>query len=110
MGSVIIRAALPHLEELKRIIYCFVSLSSPHVGYLYNPSSLIDAGLWLINTVQKCTSIQQLCLQDSEQIQDTYMYKLSKERGIEWFSKIALFSCYQDSYVPYDCARIQKGK
>lgn len=38
------------------------------------------------------------------------MYKLSREKGLEWFSKVALFSSYQDSYVPYDCARVQKGK
>jgi hypothetical protein len=91
-------------------MHYFVSLSSPHIGYLYNPSTLVDAGLWLINTVQKCTSVQQLCMQDSEHIQDTFMYKLSRERGLEWFKKVALFSSYQDSYVPYDCARIQKGK
>jgi hypothetical protein len=110
MGSVIIRSALPHMEEMKKLFYCFVSLSSPHLGYLYNPSTLIDAGLWLINNVQKCTSVQQLCLQDSEHIQDSFMYKLSREKGMEWFSKVTLFSSYQDSYVPYDCARIQKGK
>ncbi len=91
-------------------MYSFISLSSPHLGYIYNNSTLIDAGLWLINTVQKCTSVKQLCMEDSDNLKETFLYKLSNEKGLEWFSRVALYSCYQDSYVPYDCARIQKGK
>lgn len=44
MGGVITRAALPHLAEFKLNMFTFVSLSSPHVGYGYNNSLLIDAG------------------------------------------------------------------
>lgn len=44
LGGVIIRAALPHLIEYKVNMYTFVSLSSPHLGYGYNNSLLIDAG------------------------------------------------------------------
>jgi hypothetical protein len=29
------------------------------------------------------------------------MYKLSNAKGLEWFSKVALISSYQDSYIPY---------
>jgi len=26
----------------------YISLASPHLGYMYNSNSLIDAGMWLI--------------------------------------------------------------
>lgn len=44
LGGVIIRAALPYLEEFRDSMYTFLTLSTPHMGYLYNTSSLIDAG------------------------------------------------------------------
>ena len=37
------------------------------------------------------------------------MYKLSKEPGLEWFSKVTFVSSRQDLYVPYYSARIQKS-
>lgn len=36
LGGLIIRAALPHLEEYKDKFYSYISLSSPHLGYMYN--------------------------------------------------------------------------
>jgi len=44
LGGVIIRSALTHLAEFRDCMYTFLTLSSPHMGYLYNTSSLIDAG------------------------------------------------------------------
>lgn len=44
LGGLKIRAALPHLEEFADKMHTFVSFSSPHLGLLYNSSSLIDAG------------------------------------------------------------------
>ena len=64
MGGVIIRTALPKLEEYKKYFYSFVSLSSPHIGYSYSTSKLVDAGLWVLNAMKKCTSILQLTMQE----------------------------------------------
>ncbi len=44
LGGVIIRSALPHLHEFKEYMYTFFSLSSPHLGYMYNSNKMIDAG------------------------------------------------------------------
>ena len=44
LGGVIIRAALPHLISIKDKMNTFMTLSSPHLGYMYNTSNLIDAG------------------------------------------------------------------
>jgi hypothetical protein len=68
----------------------------------------VDAGLWLLGTVKKCTSIQQMTMEDSTKPEDTFLYKLSMKAGLEWFSKVVLVSSRQDLYVPYYSARIQK--
>lgn len=48
MGGLISRAAFPHLEKYKDIMYTFILLSSPHLGYMYNSSKLIGAGMWFL--------------------------------------------------------------
>lgn len=67
MGGVIIRTALPKLEKYKECFHSFISLSSPHLGYAYSNSTLIDAGLWFINNVNECMSILQLTMADNQQ-------------------------------------------
>ena len=44
LGGLIIRAALPHLIKYKEQMYTFVTFSSPHLGYMYSSSSIVDAG------------------------------------------------------------------
>ncbi len=40
MGGVIIRAALPHLAKYKRKMFSFMTLSSPHLGFMYGSGFL----------------------------------------------------------------------
>ncbi len=61
-----------------------------------------------MNTMKKCTSILQLTMQDSEQVEESFLFKLSKRPGLEWFRKVVLLASHQDLYVPYYSARIQK--
>ena len=49
LGGLIIRAALPHLEEYENKMYTFMTLSSPHLGYVYTKSKIIEAGIVLFN-------------------------------------------------------------
>ena len=49
MGGVIIRSALNYLQEYKSIFHIFASLSSPHLGYMFNPNKLIGIGLWYLS-------------------------------------------------------------
>lgn len=44
LGGLIIRACLPLLEEYADKMYTFFTLSSPHLGYMYNASQIIQAG------------------------------------------------------------------
>ena len=57
MGGIIIRSALPHLSKYKEFMYTYISLSSPHLGYMYNSSSIIDAGLWLLKRMRQSLSL-----------------------------------------------------
>jgi hypothetical protein len=34
-----------------------MTLSSPHLGYMYNASKIVDAGLWILNKWKKNTSL-----------------------------------------------------
>lgn len=110
MGGIIIRSALPRLEKYKSRFHALITLSSPHIGYTYSTSALIDAGLWFINAMKKCTSIEQLTMVDSEDPKETFLYKLSLQPGLEWFSRLVFFASHQDLYVPYYSARIQKSE
>lgn len=57
LGGVIIRSALKHLSEYKHLMHTFMSLGTPHMGYLYNPNKIVDAGMWLLKKWKK-----NLCL------------------------------------------------
>lgn len=51
LGGCIVRAALPHLHSFRDKFHAFVSLSSPHLGYLYNKGKLFSTGMWLMGSV-----------------------------------------------------------
>ncbi|EGR29800.1 serine esterase, putative [Ichthyophthirius multifiliis] len=108
LGGIIIRAALPFLSQYSDKMHLYMSLSSPHLGYMYNSSKLIDAGIWFLITTRKCECLKQLNMSDCEQLADTFLYKLTNQPGLNWFKNIALLSSYQDQYVPFESARIQK--
>lgn len=57
MGGLITRAALPHLEEYKDKFYTYMSLSSPHLGYMYNSNKLFGAGMWFWKKWRKSKSL-----------------------------------------------------
>lgn len=110
LGGLISRAALPHLEDHKSKMFNFITLSSPHMGYMFNSSTIIDAGMWFLKTWKKSTSLEQMKMTDYDStgcIESCYLFKLSQEKGIEWFKNIILVSSYQDMYAPFDSARIQ---
>eukprot|EP00744_Colponema_vietnamica_P009335 GILI01013284.1.p1 GENE.GILI01013284.1~~GILI01013284.1.p1 ORF type:complete len:369 (+),score=101.19 GILI01013284.1:46-1107(+) len=109
LGGLIVRAALPLLEEHASKMYTFFSLSSPHLGYMYNSSKLVDAGLWVLKKWRRSQCLRQLSMDDHKDLSQTFIYKLSEGRGLAWFSNIVLVSSAQDGYVPFDSARIEIG-
>lgn len=107
IGGLIIRAALPLLKEYSKKMYFYCSLSSPHLGYMYSSSTLIDAGMWVLKKIKKCKSLDQLSLSDDKNMYNTCLYKLSEVEGFEWFEHIFLISGHQDYYAPFESTRIQ---
>ena len=96
MGGLITRAALPHLEKYKESMYTYVSLSSPHLGYMYNSSTLVGAGMWFLKKWKGAMSLQQLSMSDKRNQRESFLYQLSQRPGLEWFKNAVLVSSFED--------------
>lgn len=105
LGGLIIRAALPLLEEYRGKMHLYLSLSTPHLGCMYSTSKLVAAGMWFYS--KKWLSIQQMALKDNSDLTNCALYRLSGYEGLKWFSHIVLCSSPQDQYAPYCSARIE---
>lgn len=77
LGGLIIRSALPHLEEYASKMHLFLTLSSPHLGCSIQSSKLIDAGMWVLKKWKKSKCLAQLTMTDAPKIEETSLYKLS---------------------------------
>ncbi|CAI9112471.1 OLC1v1012925C2 [Oldenlandia corymbosa var. corymbosa] len=109
IGNIILRTALAEsiMEPYLRFLYTYVSVSGPHLGYLYSSNSLFNSGLWLLKKLKGTQCIHQLTFTDDPDIQNTFLYKLCKQKTLENFRNIVLLSSPQDGYVPYHSARIE---
>ena len=45
-------------------------------------------------------------MSDQSEKTASFLYKLSKKPGLSWFKHVVLVSSNQDTYAPYDSARI----
>jgi len=77
LGGIITREALKHLGKYADVMHGFVSLGSPHLGYMYNSSGLVDAGMWMLQKWKNSKSLQQLSMTDSKDYRDSFLYRLS---------------------------------
>ncbi|XP_072046325.1 protein FAM135A-like [Amphiura filiformis] len=109
LGNIIIRSVLarPELEPWLDKLYTFLSLSGPHLGQLYNTSALVNTGMWLMQKWKKSSSLLQLAFKDNSDIRQTFLYKLSKAKGLSLFKNVLLVGSLQDRYVPIHSARIE---
>ena len=107
LGGLIIRAALPHLKNFKERMETFVTLSSPHLGYMYASNTIVDAGIWVLKRWRKSLCLEQLTMSDAKDYHNTLLYQLSSSPGLDWFKNVLLVSSYQDRYVPVESARIE---
>ncbi|KAL0421850.1 UNVERIFIED_CONTAM: hypothetical protein Slati_3207900 [Sesamum latifolium] len=91
IGNIILRTALTEsiMEPYLRFLHTYLSVS----GHILKFKST------------QC--IHQLTFTDDPDLQNTFLYKLSKERTLENFRNIILLSSPQDGYVPYHSARIE---
>lgn len=109
IGNIIIRSALADslMEPYLKYLYTYMSVSGPHLGYLYSSNTLFNSGLWLLKKLKGAPCIHQLTLTDDPDLENTFFYKLCKQRTLEYFKNIILISSPQDGYVPYHSARIE---
>ena len=70
------------MEPYHRFLYTYVSLSGPHLGYLYSSNSLFNSGLWLLKTIMNTRCIHQLTFTDDMDLENTFFYKLCKVQSI----------------------------
>ncbi|GMI91049.1 hypothetical protein like AT1G09980 [Hibiscus trionum] len=109
IGNIIIRTAIADsvMEPYLKYLHTYLSLSGPHLGYLYSSNSLFNSGLWLLKKFKGTQCIHQLTFTDDPDIYNTFVYKLCKQKTLQNFKNIILFSSPQDGYVPYHSARIE---
>lgn len=110
LGNLIIRAALTDdaLSPYLRHMHAFVSISAPHLGYLYSSNNVFNGGLWLLKHLNKGSAVMhELTLTDRPDMRDCYLYRLSQAQCWEYFKHVLLLSSPQDKYVPYHSARIE---
>ncbi|URE28170.1 serine esterase family protein [Musa troglodytarum] len=109
IGNIIIRSALTEsvMGPFLKHLYTYISISGPHLGYWYSSNSLFNSGLWLMKKLKGAQCIHQLTFTDDPDLQNTFFYKLCKQKTLENFKNIILLSSPQDGYVPYHSARIE---
>ena len=78
LGGLIIRASLPHLERFKDKFHGYLSLCSPHLGYMYKSSKLFNAGMWILKKWKKSTALSQLSMSDNKDLEKTALNEHSK--------------------------------
>ncbi|XP_037119376.1 protein FAM135B isoform X2 [Syngnathus acus] len=112
LGNVIIRSVLtrPRFRCYLARLHTFLSLSGPHLGTLYNNSTLVSTGLWLMQKLKKSGSLLQLTFRDNMDPRKTFLYLLSQKPGLQYFKNVVLVASPQDRYVPFHSARIEMCK
>lgn len=107
LGGIIVRTALKHLDRVSNKLHSFISLSSPHLGYMHSVNKLIDAGIWVLKKWRKSICLQQLTMTDTRDPRKSFLFELSLHPGLQRFQHVCLVSSYQDQYAPFDSARIE---
>ncbi|CAI2383209.1 unnamed protein product [Moneuplotes crassus] len=110
MGGLIFRAALPKLAKYKDLLSAFVTLATPHLGYLTTNSKLLTAGMWLVEKMKKSTSLKEITIKDQKDFKNCTLYKMSKMEGLEWFDTVALIGSPQDGFSPVESSLIQPSE
>lgn len=124
LGNVIIRSALtrPQMKFLLPRLHTFLSLSGPHLGTLYNSSGLVNMGkniihymmyyscflypyliysllgMWFMQKWKKSGSLLQLCMKDSADPRQSFLYRLSQRSTLHHFRNILLCGSGQDRF------------
>lgn len=93
----------PHLD----LLHTFMSLTSPHVGFLF-ARGIVNTAVWIFRRLQKSVALEQLSLSDHADLTQTFFYKLSQQSApMARFAHVILVGSHQDNYAPFHSARIE---
>ncbi|KAG2493863.1 hypothetical protein HYH03_008079 [Edaphochlamys debaryana] len=108
IGNLILRAALtqPEFEPYKHLLWLYVSVSGPHLGFLYGTNAVVDTGLLLLKSIGKGKCLHQLTFTDAPALNDCYLYRLAHDCPLSVFKLALVISSPQDRYVPYHSSSI----
>lgn len=77
------------MEPFLKYLYTYVSVSGPHLGYLYSSNSLFNSGLWLLKKLKGAQCIHQLTFTDDPDLEKTFFYKLCKVLSGHFFKLLS---------------------
>ncbi|GLI64796.1 hypothetical protein VaNZ11_008202 [Volvox africanus] len=108
IGNLILRAALtqPEFAPYKSLLWLYISVCGPHLGFLYGTNAVVDTGLLLLKSIGKGKCLHQLTFSDATQLTDCYLYRLAHECPLSVFKLVVVVSSPQDRYVPYHSSAI----
>ena len=109
MGNLIIRAALTNIQLRSYIplLWMYMSVSGPHLGYMYSKNRVFDGGLLVLKSWRNARVLHQLTFTDAPKLEDTFLYKLAMASGLSLFRHVTLLASLQDGYVPFQSARVE---
>ncbi|CAD7970955.1 unnamed protein product [Amoebophrya sp. A120] len=120
--------------------HSYISLSTPHLGISrqVKATNLIKTGLWLLQQMRgNCKCLQELSMEDGtsgNNYEDCYLFRLCGEpprcgmesadgdkdtkhnsqlpptNPLHVFTHVLFVSSFQDTYAPYESARVQVGR
>ena len=85
----------PLMKPFLEYLHTFLSISGPHLGYMYSSNTLFNSGLWLLKKLKASPCMHQLTFTDETNIQDCFLFKLSEEKSFEYFQNVVLLSSPQ---------------
>lgn len=68
------------------------------------------AGMWFMQKWKKSGSLLQLCMRDSSDMRQSFLYRLSQRSTLHHFKNVLLCGSSQDRYVPSHSARLELCK
>lgn len=79
------------MEPYLRYLHTYVSISGPHLGYMYSSNSIFNSGLWLLKKIKGTQCIHQLTFTDDHDLENTFIYNLSKVSNAYYLDLIYRF-------------------
>jgi hypothetical protein len=64
----------------------YISLGTPHLGYMYHNSSINKFGMWAYSKLKDSLSMKTLLMYNEDgDLRLSYLYELSTLSGLNWF-------------------------